>query len=1077
MPSGPVLAVATLGLSALLVTPSFAASPRLVSASNPSASQPAGGNGDSVAPVVTPDGRFVLFTSAANNLIPGDNSFLRTDVFLRDRLSNITALVSINFNGTGGGNSNSFGGMVSANGRYVVFESDASDLVTGDINGGTDLFMRDLQSGTTTLVSVSMTGGPAYGSSPAYTLLHGGAANASTYPVMTPDGRYVAFLSYATNLVAGQFPLFTGTQTENVYVRDVVGGTTTLASVGAQYTYSTALAGTPIMDTPVITPDGRYVAFFSTASNLVSVPTQVNGDVYVRDLVAGVTACVSTNVLLINGNTNTSYSNYLSSAASTHPALSADGRFAAFRHTFGPTNYVYRYDMTAQTGATVSSSVIATPAYGDDVCGPEITSDGRFTAYVATDSNLHLWDGQMATDSIVSLDQLGGVPTNGRSSSPVFSGDESSLAFVSTSTNLVTNIISTGAHVYLRNLQAGTTGLVDVDTNGAGSVDVTGAFPSLSTNAQFIAFASPDSRLVGGDNNRFYDVFVRDMSNDITQLISARNTTIPGQSGNGISSLSQSALTPDGRWLVFASRSEDLVTNDFNNGQDVFVADLLTGSNILVSVGLDGNSASGGESGSPVISTNGRYVAFVSTATNLVANATNAANIFLRDLQAGTTTLVNVNTNGSLVGSGDCSAPVMSADGRYIAFLCQTNRSSSFFGAYWRDTVSNRTVVVNSTAGGATLPLISADGRRAGGQSGYVWVWDSTLGANVYSNATLGLTLQALSPTGSKILYTYTPSASGGQVAVANVDTGSNLITFSTQDFSFDPGEAAWSADERFLAFLLGYPTNVPSATADNNNVLLCDLQAGTITLVSANSARSGAANNHSDSVALSGDGRFVTYRSFATDIAPGITNSPNVFVFDRLTGSNTLLTAQQAWPVGWSSWVSLPSISANGGTIAFQSYGPGLVSGGLDLNFVQDVFAVAQSIPSTTDSVGDGIPDAWRAQYFGGSGTTTNSQSCATCDPDHDGMSNLQEYLAGTDPTSSASVLRLDLTAQVSANSVVLTWPVVVGRSYQVQYKTSLSDAVWQTPAANLWVTGNVGTFTSTLSPASGFYRVIVVN
>ena len=187
---------------------------QLLSARNPSVPLPAGGDDNSAAPSLSPDGRFVVFTSAANDLVPGGNSFYSLNVFLRDRTSNTTVLVSGNLSGTGGGNGNSMLGQVSTNGQFVVFQSDASNLVPNDTNGVTDIFVRDLVAGTTTLVSVSTNGGPANG--------------ASTDPVMTPDGRYVAFISSASNLVPGDT-----NGIPDVFVRDLVAGTNCLVSVGA----------------------------------------------------------------------------------------------------------------------------------------------------------------------------------------------------------------------------------------------------------------------------------------------------------------------------------------------------------------------------------------------------------------------------------------------------------------------------------------------------------------------------------------------------------------------------------------------------------------------------------------------------------------------------------------------------------------------------------------------------------------------------------------------------------------------------------------------------------------------------
>src|SRR5262245_28146137 len=237
--------------------------PQLLSVRDPSIPLPVAGSGYSAAPYVSADGRFVVFTSAANDLVAGDNGMFGVDVFLRDRGSNTTVLVSANLDGTGGGSENSAGGMVSTNGRYVVFESEADDLILNDTNDVDDIFVRDLATGTTRLVSVSASGGS--------------ASAASSDPVITPDGRYVVFISVATNLVANDT-----NGIRDVFVRDLVADTTALVSVGA------TANGTTFMSTPVITPDGRYVAFASNARNLAAgVPTLTPGQVYVRDLIAG----------------------------------------------------------------------------------------------------------------------------------------------------------------------------------------------------------------------------------------------------------------------------------------------------------------------------------------------------------------------------------------------------------------------------------------------------------------------------------------------------------------------------------------------------------------------------------------------------------------------------------------------------------------------------------------------------------------------------------------------------------------------------------------------------------------------
>jgi hypothetical protein len=269
---------ALLTLIAGFTAPAMGQPLQLVSVRDPSQRPPTGGSGDSGTPIVSPDGRYMLFASTANNLLLITNDTpipamfpAPLNVFLRDRTNGTTTLVSVNLSGTAGGNGDSLPMGLSTNGQYAVFESSASNLVAGDTNNATDVFVRDLVSGTTLLVSVSTNGQVGNG--------------ASRSPAMTPDGRYVAFVSAANNLVAGDT-----NGIPDVFVRDMQDNVTTLVSVGALSTITIHLAAGS--EAPDISPDGRYVAFYSSATNLVpGVPA--GGDVYVRDLAAGTTFWVS----------------------------------------------------------------------------------------------------------------------------------------------------------------------------------------------------------------------------------------------------------------------------------------------------------------------------------------------------------------------------------------------------------------------------------------------------------------------------------------------------------------------------------------------------------------------------------------------------------------------------------------------------------------------------------------------------------------------------------------------------------------------------------------------------------------
>ena len=372
-----VLAIGFLDLL-LPVTPANAGPLQLITSRNPAVSLPAGGDDNSADPGLSPDGRFVVFTSAANDLVPGGNNFSGLNVFLRDRASNTTVLISRSVSGGGGGNGDSVLGQASTNGQFVVFQSDASDLVPNDANGFTDIFVRDLVAGMTVLVSVSTNGGLANG--------------ASTDPVMTPDGRYVAFISSASNLVPGDT-----NGIPDVFVRDLVAGTNCLVSMNA---IAPSNSANPIMATPVLTPDGRFVAFFSRATNLVpTVPGTSAGEVYVRDRFAGTTTWASTNAAAL-----VSAVLKLTGVPAYHPRLSDDGRYLAFRA--GSLNstgavMILRYDTVAAATAAINSNGVGWYIDPDDSSGPEMTPDGRFIVFVRHEgavssvySSVHVWDAQ-----------------------------------------------------------------------------------------------------------------------------------------------------------------------------------------------------------------------------------------------------------------------------------------------------------------------------------------------------------------------------------------------------------------------------------------------------------------------------------------------------------------------------------------------------------------------------------------------------------------------------------------------------------------------------------------------------------
>ena len=471
------------------------------------------GNGASYNPAVSDNGRFVAFTSEATDLVDISDTNKGADVFVRNLLAGTTTLVSVNLQGTATGNQGSTNPAISADGRFVAFFSDATDLVATPTGNplAANVFVRDMAIGKTTLVSVNKDGTAS------------GNHN-SLSPMISPDGRFVAFVSVASDLVAQPGPPLT----TNVFLRDLQAGTTKLVSInsagtGAGNRDSGQYSGGGVLRTPVITPDGRFVAFSSFATNLVNTADNNDGnDIFVRDVLAGTTTLVSVN----SAGTGTA------NDASDDPAMSADGRFVAFKsraNDITPNDRfiqsdVFVRDLQAQTTTLVSVNTTGVSSQGDSYT-PSISSDGRYVAFasysndlVATAKKNHstdvfVRDLQSGTTSLVSVNASGTGTGNDGSYYPVLSADGMSIAFQSDAGDLVlpgfaTNPNTASAHnIFIRDFQTGATLLASVSRDGNKGGNNSSIFPLLAANGSVVTFISDASDLVPNDSNRAEDVF------------------------------------------------------------------------------------------------------------------------------------------------------------------------------------------------------------------------------------------------------------------------------------------------------------------------------------------------------------------------------------------------------------------------------------------------------------------------------------------------------------------------------------------------------------------------------------------
>jgi hypothetical protein len=432
------------------------------------------------------------------------------------------------------------------------------------------------------------------------------------------DGRFVVFqtgVNLPTVNLPGGFP---ETMMTHVYLRDMQTGQLTLISINR----AGNAPGNDSSGSPMISDGGRFVVFASAATDLVAGSTARG--IFVYDSQTGVNSLVA--------------------ADGSRPFISANGRTIVF-HRFNNNildKDIFAYDM--ETGATELVTPSHTGGASDGIS--ELPQYGTFY-------------GQKFLDR----------------SRKILSDDGRFVVFTSAATNLVALPDTNGwIDVFVRDLQTDTTTLVSVNSAGTDTGRNSGSLlgdsfgAAISGDGRMVAFSSYAKDLVANSPPGTAELFVRDLAAGATEVVTVRLTP-PGSSNNDSR---HPSFSRDGRYLAFQSNARDLVTNDTNGSDimDIFVRDLQTDTTTLVSVNSAGTVSGNGFSSRPQISANGRFVAFQSGASNLDAGVvtTPALNVFVRDLQAGVTRLLSVDSSGTRDGGGKSLAPSITADGELVFF-------------------------------------------------------------------------------------------------------------------------------------------------------------------------------------------------------------------------------------------------------------------------------------------------------------------------------------------------------------------------------------------------------------------------
>jgi hypothetical protein len=958
------------------------------------------GSGASYEVGMSPDGRFVLFTSSANNLVTNHVAGSKLNLFLRDRSTGRTTLVSASTNGNSGGNGISIDGSMTPDGRFVAFESGASDLVAGDANGVNDIFLRDLQTRTTELVS------------------HGAgvAANSqSSVPRVSSNGQWVAFESTASNLVTGDLNALS-----DIFVYDAATKQISLVSAG---TAGTSLPGAE-SHSGQITANGKAVIFWSKGTNLVNgSPSQ--GDVYYRDLAAQQTYWVSTNALTILKSVFPAVK--ASDVSISEPVVTSDGRYIAFKILFSQlsNNFLAVQDMTTFTTRLIATNAV--PAIEQGSPNLSISNDGKRVAYAGGNTNVYVWDADTASTILVSVNSGGTGPANGGSDAPEISADGSKVVFESDALDVVEEGTD-GVQLYVRDLLLNSTVLVNIGMDSFGEDLGGNAAPAVSADGRYVSFHSLSGLIVAGDENDDYDVFVRDVMQGRSELISASASSgMPGIAP-GTCADCQNVVSDDGRFVVFES-SADLTSIPVFGTANVYRRDVVNHTTLLVSVSSDGLRGANLPCSGVTLSGDGNVVAFVSASTNLTTHIPSAQRqIFVRNISSNSTILTSVNVKG-LRSNADSSAPSIDRQGDKVLFSNGGSSPSDLVnppvraGTFVRDFTTGTTSAVGQSSIGGR---ITSDGLYAGAfDQTLIRVTDLTLGTFTnYPGSSF------IFSHNSRYFVTATIPNPTATIIVRDLLLGTD--TTITQNLAF----ASISDDARLFAGFSVFRT--PAALY---NPVTYDAVTQQLTELPLHF-------QHTQSYPLlSPNGRFIAYETVSStaDTANDTNSFSDVALYDLQLKQLRLISVSGSTGFAADS-LSIPMAVLNDGSVVFES-------------FADDLFA--------------GTPYGVGSMYLFRNTLT---------DSDHDGLDDLLEMsLYGSLDTQGGSVgFRILSLSSMTGGAAgwTITWEAQDNARYQVEYKHSLGDANWT--AASGVITAADGAQSLSYSDTANngadalFYRVV---
>lgn len=990
------------------------------------------GSGNSFSAALSADARHVVFLSHANNLATNDSMAPWMDLYLRDRHTGKTQLLSVNKSGNGGGSDNIRSAAVSSNGMWVAFATAAKDLVDGDADDTSDIYLRDVAMDVTYLISAETNGLPpslAWGN-----------------PIISEDGRFVVFQDESPIVSLGGMNRY-----QNIFIHDRIANSNRLVNVPLTIP-NPELAAEGSAHSAAMTPDGSRIAYAKSATNSLTNPARVSGgEIYLRDFTDDTTWWLSTGVS--NTQIAGTYTCY-------NPAISANGQAVVFKVNNGGSPTVL-YHRTHLATPGINSRIVATNA---TIQGrAQLSFDGRFVAYEATDG-IRVWDGLADSNRLV-MANITGART---CTQPVISADGNATVFLVASNEFTT--------LYHHDYANDTTTVAVMKADGLAANVSDSVSPLLAIDGSVIVFDSADDSLVHGDANRAYDVFAWSSGSAQVDLISTRAPERPSLTPPIASFRSLTSISANGQ--VTAVSAADWSAADTNRSLDLYTRDLVTGQQTFL--GTPTNQTS-----QPVFSANGRFVAYLSTDmrhyapfvsyqaahtlrldlltgetilihSNAIWDATASTlaispdgnllafvdrstlpfgngnpNIYLRDVSSGTISLVSARANplfppGVVAGQGVSNEPQFSPDGRWLLFISTapnlTTNGSSTVSLYARDLLNHRTLLVS--------PLRFPNDKRA-----------VSVSADSRFVACIDL---SVSPQPRAVIFDL---QSGNTTRVAH---------------STDARSVSISADGRLIAFD-GKPN-----VGTHYGIFVRDTGLQTTEFVSVPMGDTNLSTGNSSHPQISHDGRYVVFTSDATNLVAGDNNNArDIFIRDRWRGVTMLASVNRSGTGSGNGASLLPVLAADGRTLLFQSFASDLIEG--DFNETADVFVLRLG---GVDSDGDGMDDDWEVAYFG------NLTRDGSGDFDADGSNDRQEHQSGTDPTNAGSVFQVLKLNREGGRGTKLLWTATPGQAYRVEFKDDLASTQWTAVTDLVTAAGSTAVWSEGdgVSEPHRFYRVVLV-